>query len=217
MVEPMEANFKLEEASYFLGRLKELVNTPAMPSNMQEIDNKFMYTSSAFLTAWRSVLDILLYDYVERYFGISREEKLDTDAFKIAAIACKKQEAIEFITWYRKQLGILTQNPLWKKRNVIVHRTRPSISREYRLYLTETIALADSTKVVVPSTALTGSLTSAVSPEKMENRPNVVPTGDPIMKFTYFFVDIKDKEVPVICEEALEQMKKIVEEASNSF
>lgn len=53
--------------------------------------------------------------------------------------------------------------------------------------------------------------------EKRENKSNVIPIGDKIIKFTYFFDDIKDKEVPLICEEAFGMTKRILDEASIKF
>lgn len=88
----MEAKNKLSETRYFLNRIKRLKNKP----------DEFMHNLSAFLSAWRSVLDVLLYDYAEKYFGWSREDKLTQRDFEVAAKISKITDAQTFIQWYRK-------------------------------------------------------------------------------------------------------------------
>lgn len=193
----MEARYKLEEAIYFLERLKNLIKNPTKYEEMDNIDREFMNNLSAFISAWRSVIDYLLYDYAEKFFGINREEKLDSHTFRIAATACKNQKALNFIDWYDELLGVLKGDPLWKKRPYSIHRGHPRMSREYR-----------------PLDKTSGSMTASIGPTR---EIWVKPTGyispDREMTIAYFFDDSEDKEVTTICEEALDRMKQIVAEA----
>jgi len=195
----METNYKLAEAQYFLSRLKGLKDNP----------DEFMYNLSAFLSAWRSVLDVLLYDYAEKYFGWGRDEKFDVRDFEVAAKTSGKKDAQDFIQWYKKQIKLLSQNPLWKKRVVIVHRGRPKVARTYFLYFSETIAVHESVTIEV----LEHGSPSAIPPEKASFQS----TADQDRPVEVYFEDCKDEEVEKICTQAYEQMKKIVEEAENTF
>jgi len=198
----MEANFKLDEASYFLEKLKKLVQSPAGIRNLQEIDKEFMYNLSAFISAWRSFFDVLLYDYAEKFFEISREEKLDRDMFKLVAIASRNQKAKEFINWYNQQMQEEKKDPLWKKRPYNVHRGRLGISREHRPL---PLPIVESTSVTISPPKKTKYGTDI---DSMDNRE---------MRFTYFFNDTKDKPVVSMCEQVFNRMKKILGEALMKF
>jgi hypothetical protein len=58
---------KFAEAKYFLDVLPQMANNP----------DGFYYNLSAFLTAWRSTLDVMLYDLAEHFsLGFSREDEM---------------------------------------------------------------------------------------------------------------------------------------------
>lgn len=76
---------RLEEARYFCVRLSEAKN-----------DDEFHFNLSAFLNAWRSILDTMLYDFTEHYsLGFSREDELDDKEFTAVATALKNTRARE--------------------------------------------------------------------------------------------------------------------------
>ena len=109
----MDTRKKLSEAKYFLDLL---------PS-FQEDENKFYYNLSAFLNAWRSVLDIMLYDFAEHYsLGFTRGVELNDKDFFAVATALSKTEAVKFVKWWRKKQGELKDDPLWEKRIISFHR-----------------------------------------------------------------------------------------------
>ena len=115
------AESKLRETQYFLDRLHDLKGDP----------REFKYNLSAFVTAWRSVFDVLLYDYAEKYFNTNREqEKVTPDAFVLAAKSVKDTmpDAERFIEWYNKKWSILARERLWNLRVLSVHRGGPPVN-----------------------------------------------------------------------------------------
>jgi len=80
----MDTRDKLEEAQYFLNSLRD-----------EEDPNRFNYNLSAFLGAWRSVLDIMLYDLAEVWtLGLTREDRITDNEFSVAAKALNYSDAI---------------------------------------------------------------------------------------------------------------------------
>jgi hypothetical protein len=194
----METIYKLEEADYFLERLKSLTKNPTKYGDMDYIDKEFMHNLSAFISAWRSVIDYLLYDYAEKFLGINREKRLDSSVFERVATECKNQKALEFVEWYKEKFGILEKDPLWKKRPYSIHRGHPKMSRQYR-----------------PLDKISGSITSSsIGPTKeIWVKPAGYTPPNQEMTIAYFFNDSEDKEVTTICEEALGRIKQVVAEA----
>lgn len=199
----LEAKYKLAEAHYFLHGVKSLKSKP----------DEFMYNLSAFLSAWRSVLDVLLYDYAKKYFGWRRDARFDVRDFEIAVRVSGNGSALSFIEWYRKTIHSLSGNPLWKKRTVIVHRGRPEVTRTYYLYFVETVAVRGSLSIETSRQDIPGAIPpeEAIFVEEDEKR------DDSEKSVEVFFEDCKNKEIDDICEEAFEQMEKIVNEAENTF
>lgn len=174
----METRRKLGEAKFFLERLHE----------SEDNYDIFSYYLSAFLSAWRSVVDIMLYDVVEHYFGLSRDEKIFRRDFKHLAQILGNKEALQFIYWFNHKIGILQENPLWEKRIQIDHRGYPSI------------------KLFVESPLSTASTRIWYGPFPFLSE---IPTEVPI-KSTY----IADApEILEMCEKGLAEMKAIVNEA----
>ena len=191
----MQAEYKLKEARYFLRRLKDLRMTSSEPVADEDTFNVIMYNLSAFVSAWGSVFDVLLYDYAERYFKVNREEKIQIrpENFIMAARAIKSvnPEAEKFIKWYEKKRDrILQKNPLWKLRVFFVHKgfVESTLTWEAELY--------------VPPSSVSGGTSTAVTPEtKFEVRRRVY-----VGSFT-------DKEILATCEKGFYLMEKIVKEA----
>ena len=108
----IQAYRKLEESRFFLDLMKK---------TSDEDEAVFYY--GAFLTAWKSVLDVLLYDYAILFdLGFSREDRMDPKFFHWAAKRTNNEMALDFFKWWDKQVQILSKNPLWEARNVKIHR-----------------------------------------------------------------------------------------------
>jgi len=204
----MEAEKKIREAEYFLNQL----------NNIPQDSDEFIYNLSAFLTAWRSVLDIILYDYAEKFnLGLTREEKVTDRDFEVAARALQHTQALQFIKWWRDQCNRIARDPLlgklWKIRVKIVHRGYPPMRREFFLYLMETIAVG---------TTLTG-ISSAEAMTPTPSTPNSIPpntftpSGHSHREVTVYFQEIPNRNVIEVCDEALNKIKDIFREASQCF
>ena len=103
----MHTRNKILEADFFLEKLQQ---TPDDPD--------FTFYLSAFLSAWRSVLDIMLYDFAEHFsLGITRDDKINEQNFIFVAKTFGNHSAVEFIRWWRGNQGVLINNPLWRKRS----------------------------------------------------------------------------------------------------
>jgi hypothetical protein len=176
---------RLEEAKY-CGRLSEAQN------------DEFHFNLSAFLNAWRSILDVMLYDFTEHYsLGFSREDELDDKEFTAVATALKKTHALKFIEWWRQKQGGLRNNPLWFKRNITFHRGYPKVS-EYRIYVSGSGATSGTVSVVPYLKPISYPSPGAISPSDPSN---------------YYFSDIQDRTVMKYCNEALKEIESIIVEA----
>lgn len=122
----MDTRNKLEETQYFLDELIKTKNDTKL----------FHFNLSAFLSVWRSVLDIMLYDFAEYYsIGFTRQDIITHQTFKAVASALKHNNALKFIDWWREKQGELMQNPLWAKRRLIIHRGYPTITATFTFYV----------------------------------------------------------------------------------
>ena len=74
--------------------------------------------------ALRSVFDVLLYDYAEKYFKYrpERQDYMDEKRFSMIASACGSLESKKFIKWYRKKCKALGNEHLFSVRVTTVHR-----------------------------------------------------------------------------------------------
>lgn len=203
----MEAQNKLQEAQYFLREL----------SNASQDTDEFIYKMSAFLSAWRSVFDILLYDYAEKFsLGLTREDKISDYQFEIAIKAFKRYasvraaKALKFLHWWRQKRSELAQNPLWKTRTIIVHRGYPPTMRVIRLYIAESLAFSSTLSVSGTPTpnAIPTDYASPAPPSTQTSTRRVIETR---------FKDFPNNSILDTCEQAFNLMKKIVEEAKRSF
>lgn len=126
----MRAEDKLQEAKYFLDRLKEISRTISAESHWEEgrdvyvIEPKFKHNFSACVTALRSVFDVLLYDYAEKYFNYSsaRQDFMNEKLFSKTANACGLSESKKFIEWYNEKFKELKNEHLFTVRVITVHR-----------------------------------------------------------------------------------------------
>ena len=126
----MMAEDKLEEAEYFLDKLKEISRTISAESHWEEgrdvytIEPKFKHNFSACVTALSSVYDVLLYDYAEKYFKVSpaRRYYMDEKLFSEKANACGSSASKKFIKWYSEKFKKLRKEHLHSVRIAAVHR-----------------------------------------------------------------------------------------------
>ena len=125
----MRAEDKLEEAKYFLDKLKKISRTISADSHWEEgrdvhvIEPEFKHNFSACIQALRSVFDVLLYDYAEKYKYITRrQDYMDKKRFSMIAKACGSSESRKFIKWYREKLKELKKEHLFFVRVATVHR-----------------------------------------------------------------------------------------------
>lgn len=183
---------RLEEARYFFVRLSEAKN-----------DDEFHFNLSAFLNAWRSILDVMLYDFTEHYsLGFSREDELNDKEFTAVATTLKNTQALKFIKWWRQKQGDLRNNPLWIKRNITFHRGYPKVS-EYRIYVSGS-----------GGTSGTLSITTPYLKRISYPSPSTISPSDPS---NYYFSDIQDRTVIKYCNEALKEIESIIVEAEGTF
>jgi len=200
----LEAEHKLSEVRYFLDKMKTLKSEP----------EEFMHNLSAFLSAWRSVPDILLYDYAEKYFAWGREDRFNMRDLEVATRTSGLKEAQRFAQWYKKHIQSLSENPLWKKRVVTVHRGRPKVKQTYRLYLLEVKSWDQERSI----TEIVKRDFSEVIPSSKVSSISKYKTPDAVVgSVEFFFEDYPDREIWEICEEAYENMRNIVKEAQNTF
>jgi len=114
---------KLEEARYFLEQFGETITKP----------KKNRFYLSAFLHAWRSVIDIMLYDFAE-YYGLynfknpnarahNKFSSVTTFANYISETARnqKKNQAVEFIEWWFGKLLEVWKSELSEMRKQVTH------------------------------------------------------------------------------------------------
>jgi len=202
----MEAKLKLEEAEYFLAKLKSLDNTVAKCEHIETITNEFAYNLSAFISAWRSVWDVLHHDFAEKYFDVSRDVGLRWDKFK--GIFTKKQDTKSIIEWCEKKYNILKENPLWEIRHHNIHRGIIGIDREQRPY---------------PINNMYGSITVEDAPrKKYKSEPSASSRESQNLRFVFRFghryiKQVEGKIITPICEDAIKLMKDIVNEASEKI
>ena len=124
------AEDKLEEAKYFLDILKKISRTITADSQWKEgrdvhvTDLEFKHNFSACICALRSVFDVLLYDYAEKYFKCSpeRQNHMDDKDFSEKASASGSSESKEFDKWYHEKFNALRNEHLFYVRITTVHK-----------------------------------------------------------------------------------------------
>jgi len=210
--EQMGAKEKIKEADYFLRRLHR-----AQPE-------VFPYYISAFLSAWRSVLDVMLFDFAQMYsLGFDSKDRIDDEAFEIAARATKRKEALGFLVWWRRQLEHFSRNPLYRARNMIVHRGVSPLTSAFPLY--PLASFPPSGRLVVETVPVhirflkDGLILSGKSIEALA-REFITPQRK-VVKFRAaihpVFEEFPARKVSDVCREALDQMRSAVEIAERDY
>jgi len=184
----METRKKLEEARFFLEKFRKSVGL--------SVGKESPYYLSAFLSAWKSVLDVMLYDFAEYYsLGLTRQDKVSYDGFSLVAKAQSNDKALDFLKWWAKKTRKLSKNKLWKMRHIIVHRGYPEIT--HQVYVPETIS---------------SSAICAISfdiPKKADTVTGHISDGKIIM--------IEYTTLPKECQNAFKLMEKIIIDAEKEF
>ena len=200
----MDTRKKLREANYFMGELLgELGKRGQTPE-------PFDFYMSAFLHAWRGVLDVMLYDFAEHFsLGFSREDELNIDNFKKAAESKKCADGIEFSDWWLDKQKMLRNNPLWSKRNITTHRGYVGMI-EHVYYLSGSGATSSSVSYYFAQADA-----SDVSKGTIPVSTHAVIQPDFASK-QLGFVGISGDAIAV-CRNALSDMERIVEEAERAF
>jgi hypothetical protein len=214
--EEMRARKKLDETAYFLNALKR-IETEA-----------FDYNLSAFLCAWRSILDVMLFDFAEKYsLGFSPEALLTEDKFRHAAEASENKEALKFIAWWKKQLNEISKSPLYRKRNMVVHRVYPDLVYTIPIPIALSHHFQDAGEKTV-------FLIKTETPEGgkilMTNSPKIM--ADPallkevqVKQIGRFatevrgpsFDDFPERAAKDVCQQAFDDMRGIVETAERDY
>ncbi|MGA2310608.1 MAG: hypothetical protein ABSG57_13825 [Candidatus Bathyarchaeia archaeon] len=218
MKREMTANLKLNEAGYFLRAIK---NTT---------DDTFLFNLSAFLSAWRSILDVMLFDFAQKYhLGFGPEDHVTFETFRIVAKALKRGQALRFLSWWRKQERRVSGNPLYPKRNMIVHRKYPETGLAI-VYPEEATPLIQEvvgderrvkvwfiedkgeTKLLLTPVKEGRELYDAIIRRQAQSGPAIVGG-----KTETRFEDIEGHSVEEVCQEGFEKMKQIVRTAERDF
>jgi hypothetical protein len=197
----MDTRKKLCEAKYFLDLL------PCF----QEDENKFRYNLSAFLSAWRSVLDIMLYDFDEHFsLGFTREANINYTEFLAVATTLKKTEAIKFAKWWKKKQDTLRKEPLWDKRIFSVHKGNVEIYQNiYALGTGSGSGTITWTSVTVGAVAPT---MGALAPTIGFNAPQTQPPTN-----FWSFKDSPHENLIDKCNEGYARLEAVVREAETTF
>ena len=197
----MKAEDKLGEAKYFLEKLKSSTNS------------ELGYNLSAFIQAWRSVFDVLLYDYAEQYLLYSEERKIKTskNSFREIAIVMEnygKDIPKKFIDWYQEKESELSKEQFWNLRIFFVHRGGSKIEKGSTVKKTLTVKPIE---IYVPPSAISGD---AISPTSAS-----VITGRTEVKTEKELTIAKMPETVIIgeSEKTYSLMEEIVKEARNKF
>jgi len=217
----MEAKKKLNETYYFLNALK--VN--------KERPDEFDYNLSAFLAALRGILDVMLYDFAEKYqLGFTRDDRFTFRNLKGSAKRQNKIDALQFLKWWSSQLDYFRKNPLYAKRNIIVHRGYPPTTRVHRLYISDAVTLSSSFYIPQQPAGFQGEpqvSEFAISPGSSAGSQGVSNIGSSAIppsaigqietKVEVSFPDFPHQDALDVCQQACSNMKTIVEYAKKNF
>lgn len=201
----MDTRKKLREAAYHLDALRK----------NQANDEPFEFEMSAYLYAWRSILDVMLYDFSEFYsLGFTRNDWLDFDRFLKAAKAKKCRDAEGFICWWFGKQKVLESNQLWTERNVYAHRGYSGMkgAQTKVFYL---IGSGGASGTILPflpgSETIAGSSGGAIPTTSQAIHQVLEPPK------RWEFINIPGEDAIAVCEKALDEMSKIVGEAEKEF
>jgi hypothetical protein len=150
----------------------------------------------------------MLYDFAEHFLlGFTREVEMNDKEFYAVAKALNKNEAIDFIKWWRKKQGILKNEPLWEKRIISFHRGAVPIYLNYFGYGT-----GSASGTISADAALVSSVPLTMGPPI----PQTVPMPQMEPNF-WSFKDFPNEDLIDKCEEGCTKLEEIVAEAEKTF
>jgi hypothetical protein len=202
----MTARNKLEEAEYFLTKMREI----------RPDQEEFSFNLSAFLSSARSVPDYLLEDYNVKYsLQIPLTDELYPRTFEEKAKQAGNQTAISFIKWWGQKKVTLMNDPIGSllsdKRNIDIHRThvKPDLTK---IEIRETITASVSIRIAKYDKE--GKLIEIS--ESPEEPPKPKPEEREVSA-AWFFKEYDKEPVIPVCEKYLQMMKDFVSEAEQKF
>jgi hypothetical protein len=213
----IEANEKLREAKYFLEQMRRL-DFMCLETGMFE-DKEFSYNFDGFIVAWHSVLDILRFDFAEKFsLGITRQERASRDYFRHLAegLASKNpkdfSEAVDFYEWMSRQEDDLLKRHalLLEKRHVIAHRGivqtgigEETVERDFAVNVSS-----------AGLTALIGDIVHESSTDSIPPHPGYLPVKIREKRaHTCFKDDPEERSIVSICSSAYRDMAQLVANA----
>ena len=212
---------KIQAAEYHLANMKE--------KNVKD-EQHFIYEVEAFLTKIRSIPDVLLEDYNQKFgLGISLNEKLYPKIFRDKANLVKDQKirkkALDFLKWWIEEINRFSSNPLtslfFKKRNKSIHRTELRVDLK-RVTTQASINLSGSVTVIKRDKY--GNIYDAGSfndlPDKKENRqskPSLAKNKIEDTKVEWCFSEYPNENILEACQTLLDTMKQYALDAKKKF
>lgn len=206
----MVAEQKIEEAAYFLEKIKQAATRRDFVPNL-----------SAFMSAMRSIPDYLLEDYnMKLGLNIPLSETLYPKDFRREAKNQSNQIAKKFIDRYDTELRKLYNDAvgglLMSKRNIEIHRTDVPVQAKFSRVLSETIGITDSVSIEVRDK--NGNLKTRSEQTRPETKsvsqnsqaPENKPIPQPADSVEWFFTDFKNDNVISVCNKFLDLMKLFV-------
>lgn len=187
-----------------------------------------MFNLSACLTAARSVMDVLLYDYGDQYGLFTLNDEIRADDFQRLATTRSHADAVSFFSWWTAKVTFLANDPiagfLSKKRHMLVHRGRPAMAWSL-FFLAETISFSSSLVVNVPSrpagsaTPNALDVTAVPGPAGSASPPPTSPASAaaPRRSLTGHFADYPSESVINLCQKYLGMLSTIITEARTRF
>jgi len=202
----MEAERKLQGAAYHLQRMEEVY---------LKNDEFFTYELEAFLVKLKSVTDVLLEDFNEKFsLGISLEKKLTSKIFENKARQLQNYRAISFIQWWNNKIRQIRSDQLgsilFKKRNISIHRkvVKPDLKR---ITLYETIHYSVTVRAYDEKGNLIKEVKSPETPQEPE-KPKPKPP-----EVEWYFIEYPNENVLEVSKKLFQMIKGFVEEAKNRF
>jgi hypothetical protein len=196
----MVSKRKLAEARYFFGGLKG-----------EQDPETFYYKLSAFLNACHSVMDIMIYDFVERQgLGITRDDYLDRASFELVAKSHKVEQEVMFSKWLKEKLDELSRYPIWNMRKVVTHRGYPNVTQE-TIYLSVSVYGSMGIGFSATPSSTSGTITAFGPPPSGSN------VSENQTRTVFKLEEAGSREVGEVCGELYELLAGIVSEAEKRF
>ncbi len=193
------ASDKLDEAKFFLSNLRAAMNS----------GDEFKHYLSAFLSSSMSVPDWLLYEYSEKFFGLSIEDKIYPETFALIAKVKGDTRATNFIQWWRSE-----SNKLWSQGpGAVLHKKRHDV--EHRGYPRYTVLMKVETRWPFDEGGET-NVSSYVS--TLTTAAQAPVAGSPQTATAEArFVDGPDESIHSLCQKLVSVLESYLQDAANKF